>query len=356
MMRGIFRPQILHCHDWQSGLAPVYLRTIFALDPTFIGIRTLFTIHNLGYQGIFGPDALAKVGLDRSVFHPGGIEFFGDVSFMKGGLNFSDALSTVSSRYSLEIQTPEYGFGLDGVLRARAGVLHGILNGVDYSQWNPESDPHIAARYGPDDLSGKRACKLDLMREFGIDAGALERPLLGVVSRLASQKGADLICKIAGGLAAEDLYLALLGTGDADLEKALTLAAAAHPGRIQVRIGYDEALAHKIEAGADIFLMPSRYEPSGLNQMYSLRYGTVPVVRSTGGLDDTIDEETGFKFHEPSAPALLQATQAAAAAFSDHEGWTARMRRGMRRDFSWKASAKAYSALYQQLLLGRTDV
>ncbi len=166
MMRGIFRPQILHCHDWQSGLAPVYLRTLFARDPTFIGIRTLFTIHNLGYQGIFAPDALAKVGLESSVFHPGGIEFYGDVSFMKGGLNYSDALSTVSPRYALEIQTPEYGFGLDGVLRARGNVLHGILNGVDYAQWNPETDPHIAAHYTPEDLSGKRACKLDLIRDF----------------------------------------------------------------------------------------------------------------------------------------------------------------------------------------------
>jgi starch synthase len=274
---------------------------------------------------------------------------------MKGGLNYSDALSTVSPRYALEIQTPEYGFGLDGVLRAHGNVLHGILNGVDYGQWDPETDPHIAAHYGPEDLSGKRACKLDLMRMFGLDEGALERPLLGVVSRLAAQKGADLICQITDALAVEDLYLVLLGSGDADLQAALTKAAAAHPGRIQVRIGYDEALAHKIEAGADIFLMPSRYEPSGLNQMYSLRYGTVPVVRATGGLDDTIDEETGFKFREHSAWALLQATRTAAAAFSDRESWAARMRRGMRKDFSWRASAEAYAALYKGLLLGRTD-
>ena len=355
MMRGIFRPRILHCHDWQSGLAPVYLKTIFARDPTFIGIRTLFTIHNLGYQGIFAPDALAKVGLDRGVFHPGGIEFFGDVSFMKGGLNYSDALSTVSSRYALEIQTPEYGFGLDGVLRARSSVIHGILNGVDYSQWDPQTDPHIAAHYGPDDLSGKRACKLDLIRTLGFDEAAIDRPLLGVVSRLAAQKGADLIVKIADALAAEDLYLAVLGKGDADLEVALAKAAAVHPGRIQVRIGYDEALAHKIEAGADMFLMPSRYEPSGLNQMYSLRYGTVPVVRSTGGLDDTIDEETGFKFHEPTAVALLEATRGAAAAFPDRQTWAARMRQGMRKDFSWKASAEAYATLYQRLLSRRAD-
>ena len=289
------------------------------------------------------------------MFHPGGIEFFGDVSFMKGGLNYSDALSTVSRRYALEIQTPEYGFGLDGVLRARANVLHGILNGVDYSQWDPQTDPHIAAHYGPEDLSGKRTCKLDLIRTFGLTEGAVERPLLGVVSRLAAQKGTDLIVQVADALAAEDLYLVLLGTGEADLETALMKAAAAHPGRIQVRIGYDEALAHKIEAGADIFLMPSRYEPSGLNQMYSLRYGTVPVVRATGGLDDTIDQETGFKFQEPSAWALLQATRAAAAAFLDRENWVAMMQRGMRKDFSWKASAEAYSTLYRKLLLGRTD-
>jgi starch synthase len=353
VMRHVFRPDILHCHDWPCGLAPVYLRTTFARDPTFVDISTLFTIHNLGYQGVFPPGALAQAGLDSSVFHPEGLEFFGNVNYLKGGLNYSDALSTVSPRYALEIQTPEHGFGLDGALRKRSSVLHGILNGVDYSQWNPETDPYIAAHYSSSDLKGKRVCKQDLIRTLALPAAALTRPVVGVVSRLAPQKGVDLICKIARDLASDGLYLAVLGKGDAALEIRLTELAHTHPGSIAVRLGFDDELAHKIEAGADMFLMPSRYEPSGLNQMYSLRYGTVPVVRATGGLDDTIEEGTGFKFHEYSAQALLDAIRAAAAAFKNTAEWTIRMQRGMRKDFSWSVSAQAYSALYQKLLRGR---
>ncbi len=350
VVRWFFRPQVLHGHDWQSGLMPVYLKSVFARDPTFIGIRTLFTIHNLGYQGLFPPEALAQCGLDRSVFHPAGLEFFGQVSFIKAGLQYSDALSTVSPRYALEIQTPEYGAGLDGVLRERGSVLHGILNGVDYSQWNPETDPHITAHYSASVLDGKALCKRDLISSLDLSPAALERPLVGVISRLASQKGVDLICQIVDSIAADDLYLAVLGKGDADLEALLQTAASKYPGRVAIRIGFDEALAHKIEAGADMFLMPSHYEPCGLNQIYSLRYGTVPVVRATGGLDDTIDEETGFKFREYSATALLQAIRTAAGSFSDRPKWTERMRKGMRKDFSWRVSATAYAALYQRLL------
>jgi starch synthase len=350
--RRVFRPRILHCHDWQTGLIPVYLRTVFAYDPTFIGMRTLFTIHNLGYQGLFPPTVLPQIGLDRRVFNIDGLEFFGKVSFMKGGINFSDALSTVSQRYAAEIQTEEYGFGLDGALRARAPALHGILNGVDYSHWNPETDRYLAARYSADDLRGKRVCKQDLVKQFGLPAAAMDRPLLGVISRLTSQKGTELILEIAAELAADDLYLAVLGSGDEDYEAGLREAAAANPENLAVRIGYDEALAHKIEAGADMFLMPSQYEPSGLNQMYSLRYGTVPVVRATGGLDDTIEDGTGFKFEDYSAPALLEAIRAAATAFQDRKGWEAMMRRGMRKDYSWRVSASEYSALYQRLLDG----
>jgi starch synthase len=350
--RRVFRPDILHCHDWQAGLAPVYLRSVFSYDPTFAGIKTLFTIHNLGYPGVFPPSVLPQIGLDGRVFNIDGLEFFGKVSFMKGGLNFSDALSTVSRRYAMEIQTEEYGFGLDGVLRARASDLSGILNGVDYTNWNPETDSYIAAHYSAEDLSGKRACKQALLRELGLPKAAMERPLLGVVSRLTSQKGTELIVEIASVLVAEDLYLAVVGSGDADYDVKLRAAAAAYPDHIAVRIGYDEALAHRIEAGADIFLMPSQYEPSGLNQMYSLRYGTVPVVRSTGGLDDTIEEGTGFKFQEYSAPALLAAIRAASVAFQDRKGWAAMMRRGMRKDFSWRVSAAEYAALYRRLLEG----
>jgi len=353
--RRVFRPQIIHCHDWQSGLVPVYLRTVFAFDPTFMGMKTLFTIHNLGYQGLFPMAVLPQVGLDRRVFSMDGLEFFGQVSFIKGGLNYSDALSTVSKKYALEIQTPEYGFGLDGVLRARSSDLYGILNGVDYGNWDPQTDPQIAAHYSAADLSGKRRCKQDLIREFGLPEAALKRPLLGVVSRLTPQKGTELIIEIAEALAVEDLYLVILGSGDAVYEDALRTATLAHADRIGVRFGYDETLAHKIEAGADMFLMPSQYEPSGLNQMYSLRYGTVPVVRATGGLDDTIDEGTGFKFQEYSAQAFLEAIRAAATAYADPKGWEARMRRGMRTDYSWRASAAEYAALYQRLLDGGTN-
>lgn len=350
--RRVFRPKIIHCHDWQCGLVPVYLRTVFAYDPTFMGMKTLFTIHNLGYQGLFPPTVLPQVGLDRRVFSMDGLEFFGRVSFIKGGLNYSDALSTVSKKYALEIQTPEYGFGLDGVLRARSSDLYGILNGVDYGNWDPQTDPLIAAHYSVDDLSGKRRCKQDLIREFGLPEAAMKSPLAGVVSRLTPQKGTELIAEIADELAAEDLYLVILGSGDAVYEEALRAAAVAHADRIGIRFGYDEALAHKIEAGSDMFLMPSQYEPSGLNQMYSLRYGTVPVVRATGGLDDTIDEGTGFKFQEYSAQAFLEAIRAAATAYADPKGWEARMRRGMRTDYSWGASAAEYAALYQRLLDG----
>ncbi len=350
--RRIFRPQILHCHDWQTALAPVYLRTIFHYDPTFLGMKTLLTIHNLGYQGLFPSAVLPEIGFDRQIFTIDGLEFFGKLNFLKGGLVFSDALSTVSRKYAAEIQTEEYGFGLDGVLRARCADLYGILNGVDYRDWNPATDPHLAAHYSVDDLSGKELCKKDLIRELGLPAEVLDRPLLGMVSRLASQKGTDLILEIAPQLAEEGFYFVILAAGDAAYETELRAVAKAHPDHIRLEIGYDEALAHKIEAGADIFLMPSRYEPSGLNQMYSLRYGTVPVVRATGGLDDTINEGTGFKFREYSAPALMSAIREASAAFENRAEWEAMMRRGMQKDFSWRASAAEYAALYRKLLDG----
>ena len=350
--RRIFRPQILHCHDWESALAPVYLRTAFRYDPTFLGIKTLFTIHNLGYQGLFAPSVLPQIGFDRQIFTVDGLEFYGKVNLLKGGLLFSDALSTVSQGYAAEIQTEEYGFGLDGVLRARSADLYGILNGVDYRDWNPATDAHLTAHYSAQDLSGKPLCKKELIRGFGLPEKAADRLLLGTVSRLASQKGTDLILEIAPQLAEQDLYLVALGAGDAPYEAKLRAVAAAHPDHIRVEIGYDDALAHKIEAGADIFLMPSRYEPSGLNQMYSLRYGTVPVVRATGGLDDTIDGGTGFKFREYSAPALMAAIREASAAFENRPEWEGMMRRGMQKDFSWRASAAEYAALYRKLLDG----
>jgi len=348
--RSLFRPDVLHCHDWQAGLVPAYLRTTFYGDPTFMGVKTLFTIHNLGYQGLFPPGALKETALDAAVFNPGGMEFFGQVSYIKGGISFADALSTVSPTYAREIQTPEYGFGLDGALRARAGVLTGILNGVDSREWSPENDQHIPKTYSAQDLSGKRAAKEQLLAEFGLPPEAMDRPLLGIVSRLARQKGMDILAEVAAEIVAEDVYLVALGTGEPEYEEFFRSMAESLPGRAGARIGFDNRLAHLIEAGADVFLMPSRYEPCGLNQIYSLRYGTVPVVRATGGLDDTIEKGTGFKFQEYSGAALLDAVRAAIQAFSSRAEWRAMMVRGMQKDFSWKASAQAYMALYERLL------
>jgi starch synthase len=348
--RVLFRTEIFHCHDWQAGPLPAYLRTTFSNDPTFLGVKTLFTIHNLGYQGRFPKSILPEVALDPSVYRPNGMEFYGDVSYIKGGIEFADALSTVSPTYAREIQTPEYGFGLDGVLRARAAVMRGILNGVDYREWNPETDPLIPAHYSAADLGGKQVCKEQLLQEFLLPAEAIARPLIGIVSRFTPQKGTDLIAEIAGRMVAEDVYLVALGSGDPEYEVLFRRMAAEYPGRIAVRVGFDNGLAHRIEAGSDIFLMPSRYEPCGLNQIYSLRYGTVPVVRATGGLDDTIEEGTGFKFAEYSGEAFLGAVRAAVQAFADGDAWRDTMRRGMLKDFSWKASAARYSALYQELL------
>ena len=348
--RALFSTEIFHCHDWEAGLVPVYLRTAYATDPTFMGVKTLFTIHNLGYQGLFPKSVLSEVALDPAVYRPDGIEFYGRISYLRGAIAFADFLNTVSPTYAREIQTPEHGFGLDSALRARADVLTGILNGVDYGEWSPEADPLIPANYSVHDLSGKQVSKQHLLEEFGLPPEAMGRPLIGVVSRFTSQKGTDLIAEVAGQIVAEDTYLVALGTGDPEQEDLFRRTAAELPGRFAVRIGFDNGLAHRIEAGADMFLMPSRYEPCGLNQIYSLRYGTVPVVRATGGLDDTIEEDTGFKFEEYSGQALLEAVRAAVRAFSDPDGWRDRMRRGMEKDFSWKASAAAYSALYRRLL------
>ena len=348
--RYLFRADIFHCHDWQAGLVPVFLHTTMAGDPTFMGCRTLTTIHNLVYRGLFKPTVLREIGLPESLFHPESLEFHGDISYLKGGLLFSDALSTVSPTYAKEIQTPEYGAGLDGLLRARSSVLFGILNGADYQRWDPAADPHLAARYSAADLTGKQACKQALLKEFGLDIRkAMKRPLLGIVSRFTGQKGCDLILNLAHELFGPDVYLVALGSGESKYEEGFRAMAAAHPDRMGLCVGYDDGLAHRIEAGSDIFLMPSRYEPCGLNQIYSLRYGTPPVVRATGGLEDTIDESTGFKFREFSSAAFLAAIEQAAKAWQDRTSWTRRVQAGMARDFSWKRSAHDYSELYQRL-------
>jgi starch synthase len=348
--RYLFRADIFHCHDWQAGLVPAYLHNALNTDPTFTGCKTLTTIHNLGYRGLYHPGVLAELGLPAHLFRPDLLEFWGNISFLKSGLVYADAINTVSPTYAREIQTPEFGEGLDGLLRARGAVLSGILNGADYSRWDPATDPFLAANYSADSPGPKRECKLALIREFGLPEAAMDRPLLGIVSRFTGQKGFDLIAGLANDLFNQDVYLVALGSGEPQYEGLFRWLAGQYPERVGLVIGYNEALSHRVEAGADIFLMPSRYEPCGLNQIYSLRYGTPPVVRATGGLEDTIDEETGFKFQDFSSWALMNAIREACAAWEDRKAWAKRMQIGMKRDFSWHRSAQSYSELYQRLL------
>ena len=349
--RHLFPADLLHLHDWQAALAPVYLREYFRGDPTFRRVKSLLTIHNLGYQGIFGPKVASELGLDPRWITPEQPGFPGDVNFLKAGIAWSDAISTVSKGYAREIQTPEYGFGLDRFLR-KHGPIMGIVNGVDYTQWSPEHDPHIARNYSATDLSGKRACKRAILAEYGLPHDNLDRPLAAIVSRFASQKGFDILADAAPRLLQEDLDLVVLGSGDPVYEKMFHALARAYPDQVGVQVGYDDPLSHRIEAGGDIFLMPSQYEPCGLNQIYSLKYGTVPVVRATGGLDDTIDEDTGFKFREYSGDALLESVRLALKAFQNKQQWARRMKRCMEKDFSWNASAGEYVELYRRLAPG----
>jgi len=347
--RLLFRADVFHCHDWQASLLPVYLRDTLGWDSDLARARTLLTIHNLGYQGLFDASKMAEIGLGPHLYNPSMLEFWGQLNFLKAGIVFSDAINTVSRKYAEEIQTPEYGFGLDGLLRERRAVLSGILNGVDYERWNPATDSHIAAQYTAVDLAGKRECKRALLTEVGLPERMIDRPVLGIVSRFATQKGFDLIGEVAPYVFEKDVALVALGNGEARYEELFRGLQRDFPERVAVVFGFDDGLAHRIEAGADIFLMPSHYEPCGLNQIYSLKYGTVPVVRATGGLDDTIDDSTGFKFADYNGIALLGAIRRACAAWHDHEAWAARMVRGMQKDFSWGPSALAYSELYERL-------
>ena len=352
-------PQVFHCHDWQTALVPVMLRTFYAEDPAFREVGTVFTIHNMGYQGLFPPDILPLLMLPWDLLTISKMEFFGQVNFLKGALVFADFVTTVSKKYSQEIQTTEYGFGLEGVLRNRASTVSGILNGVDYDEWSPQTDKFIAAKYSPQDLSGKQKCKNDLLNAFGVtlDAKTDARvPVIGVVSRFAAQKGFDLIAQIMDRLAREEMIMVVLGTGDKLYEEMFQRLNKQFPNKIAIKVAYDNAIAHKIEAGADMFLMPSRYEPCGLNQIYSLRYGTAPIVRATGGLDDTIEpwdarsgKGTGFKFSEYTGEALLATVKHALAAYRDQTSWQTLMRNGMTRDFSWGASAREYGKIYDKV-------
>ena len=349
-------PHVFHCHDWQSALVPVMLRTLYAEDPAFRETGTVFTIHNMGYQGLFPPDILPLLMLPWGLFTISKMEFFGQVNFLKGALVYSDFISTVSRKYSQEIQTTEFGFGLEGVLRNRASTVTGTLNGVDYEEWSPQTDKFIVARYSPQDLGGKQKCKQDLLDAFGITSGAHDLPVIGIVSRFAAQKGFDLIAQIMDRLAREKMIVVALGTGDKTYEEMFQRLNKQFPNKIAIKIAYDNTIAHKIEAGADMFLMPSRYEPCGLNQIYSLKYGTVPIVRATGGLDDTIEpwdartgKGTGFKFAEYTGEALLATIKQALAAYRDQLSWQTLMRNGMAKDFSWGASARDYGKIYDRV-------
>jgi starch synthase len=353
--KQVWMPDVIHCHDWQTGLVPVLLRTRYAEDSALAQLPVVFTIHNMGFHGEFPRETLKKIGLPESLFSIDAMEFYGKINFLKGALVYSDYLTTVSPKYAEEIKTLEYGHGLDGVVRDRADRLIGILNGADYTAWSPERDKVIASRYSPKDLAGKLACKKNLLEVFGLPPEALNKPLIGIVSRFAGQKGFDLIEQIAAKLLAENLSFVALGAGEPKYEKLFRELARAYPAQFSVKVAYDNIVAHKVEAGADIFLMPSRYEPCGLNQIYSLKYGTVPVVRATGGLDDTIDafdpatgRGTGFKFEAYDGPAFLGAIRQALSVFRNEPAvWRQIQLNGMEKDFSWQVSAVEYGKLYE---------
>jgi starch synthase len=347
-------PDVIHGHDWQSALNLAYKKFVYGGQPFFQKTKSLFTIHNLGYQGLFSPDILDRTGLPGFLFNMEDLEFYGRVNFLKAGILYSDAVTTVSVRYSQEIQTAEFGCGLDGLLRRRSPALFGVLNGADYSAWNPEDDDLIAARYRPSDLRGKGRCRQDLLKAFGLSAKG--KPILGMVSRLAGQKGLDLLVQAVEGILATGAVLAILGTGEADIEEALSAAASRHPGQLGLKLAFDNALAHKVYAGCDFFLIPSKYEPCGLTQMYSLKYGTIPIVRATGGLEDTIQEfdpasgqGNGFKFLEYSESEFVQAVRRALAIRDNKPLWKTLRRNAMACDFSWQRSAEQYLRLYERL-------
>lgn len=348
-------PDIVHCNDWHTALAPLYLRTLYAWDGLFENTRTLLTLHNIGYQGVFPADALDRIGLgeSRELVWQEDLQG-GRVNFLKTGLQYATGLSTVSSTYAREIQTAEYGHGLEELLERRSERLVGILNGVDYGDWDPARDPAIAQNYSAEDLSGKARCKQALCERMGLDhdPSAL---VFGIISRLTGQKGFELLPdSLTVMLRQTNTRLAVLGSGEEGHESFFRWMNDTMPGKVAFQHGYDEDLSHQIEAGSDAFVMPSRYEPCGLNQMYSLRYGTIPIVRRTGGLADTVvdhaaGEGTGFCFDDFSAHALLDALQRAHGVWQDQEQWQAMIQRGMAQDFSWEHQVGEYEQLYERL-------
>lgn len=357
------RYDIFHAHDWQAALTPVYLRTLFAGEELLQKSASVMTIHNLGFQGIFTQQDLPVVGVGWEFFNPGQMEFHGQLNFLKSGIVFADEVNTVSAGYRDEILTPDLGFGLDGALQAKGEHLAGILNGVDYRVWNPAEDPRLAANYDPDNLKGKTACKEDLQRIANVPLRP-DVPLLCMVSRLSSQKGLDILERAMPSLMDQDLQLVLLGTGEPRYQDVFVDFGKRYQEKTGIFLSYNQELAHKIFAGADMILVPSRYEPCGLNQLYALKYGTVPIVRSTGGLNDTVeqfdlknDAGTGFKFVEPESGVLEETIGEALDRYRNNpDAWTRLMIRGMKQDFSWSRSAQEYQRLYEKALNTRKEL
>jgi starch synthase len=347
------RPDVFHAHDWQAGLLPVYLKAFYWNDPVLGRCPTLFTIHNQAYQGNFPLGTLSSLGLPWHLATPGGLEYYGGINYLKAGILFSELVSTVSPTYAQQIQRPDHGLGLDGVLRSRAGDLFGILNGVDEEVWDPRRDSHIAARYSPKDLTGKGRCKRDLQEACGLPADP-DLPLVGIVSRLVAQKGFDIVVGAWYDFLHRPLRMVVLGTGEPDVEAGFRALVERAPLRFAVRLAYDEDLAHKIVAGSDMLLMPSRFEPCGLPQLYAQRYGTIPIVRATGGLADSVapyhadgETGTGFLFEHADGTGLVWALDQALATYADPAAWRRLMLRGMAQDFSWERAARSYVELYR---------
>lgn len=346
--------EVCNCHEWQTGLVPVYLRTLYHEAPACRGLAIVYTVHNVGYQGIFWHYDMALTGLPWELFNPKVLEFYGKINLEKGGLVFADLINTISEQYRREILTPEFGFGLEGVFQERQGDLYGILNGVDYDTWDPGKDNYLPANYTRQDLTGKAVCKQALIQRFGLQLAA-GQPLLGMTTRLTERKGLDLVLAILPELLGRGVGFVLQGTGEERYQYAFSELQQRYPGQVGVEIGYTDALAHLIIAGADIFLMPSRYEPCGLDQLYCLRYGTIPVVRAVGGLEETIVDYdpaqgsgTGFKFKDYTAEALQGAVQRALELYQDHPAWEKLRQQAMAQEFTWDKAAARYQELYER--------
>ncbi|MCE5194690.1 MAG: glycogen synthase GlgA [Nitrospiraceae bacterium] len=350
------KPDIIHCNEWQTGLVPLYLKTLYRNDVFFSKTASIITIHNLGYQGLFSAFLMNLTGLSPALFTPEGIEFYGKMNFLKAGLISADLITTVSNTYAGEISTKEYGFGLDGLLRKRKSDIRGIINGIDYDEWNTEKDKYISKKYSVNDLSGKKQCKLQLIKECSINPDP-KIPIIAIISRLSAQKGIDLFLPIIESIISEKANIVILGKGDDIFHKKLTAASKKYKDMLNLTIGFNDEFAHRIYSGADIFLMPSRYEPCGLGQIIAMRYGTIPVVRKTGGLADTVsefntgnDKGTGFLFSEYTPNALYTVLKNALDTYKNENKWQKLILNAMRTDFSWENSARKYIEIYNEAI------